>query len=192
MLPGMRRPSTSILWSRVIALPLALWSTVPGIQWCRVGWAEVRLECFAACSIEKSDCPPGRCGPGAAPAQKCPEAPDTCTPPRCGMGDIPATGCPAGVSACALDPCGPVGDTTDGLPGGRAYCLSGPSGGDGVPPIQPDAGHPMAVLPPTRATATPDTGAERPQVFAVASPPVPATGAVPRIRAPPLNGPTLG
>jgi len=187
MLPGMRRPCSSIHWSRVIALPLALWSTVPGIQWCRVGWAEVRAECFVACSIEPSGCPQNPGGAAASPTEGSPEASAACPPSPCGPGAIAANGCPAGSGTCTLGPCDPGGDSGEWPAGGRAYCLSGPSGGDGVPPLPPGAGPPVAVVPATILRGTPDTGAARPMVFTVASPSVPTAGAVPRIRAPPLT-----
>jgi hypothetical protein len=152
---------------RALALPLALWSAVPGVQWCPVGWADVGLECFAECSIER---PTGSGGCGAVGAQACAGA---------------ARGCPAGMAACGLEPCGADAGTADGPPGGRAYCLSGPAGGDGIPPVPLDSAPPIAILPASDWGGVPAEETERPAVRAEARPPAPATLAVPRIRAPP-------
>ena len=168
MLPSMRRTIPSSGWMRALALPLALWSAVPGVQWCQVGWAEVSLECFAECSIEGPDGSAG--GAGA-----CADA---------------ARGCPAGVAACGLEPCGADAETADGPPGGRAYCLSGPAGGDGITPVPLDASPPVAFLPASDWGRAPAEEAEPPAVRTEPRPPPPATLAVPRIRAPPAPGST--
>lgn len=173
MLPGMRRPISSSGWMRALALPLALWSAIPGVQWCSVGWADVRLECFAECSIERSEDPGSPCPAGAGGS--------------CG---VEAQGCPAGLAECALGPCNADGGSSEGLPGGRAYCLSGPTGGDAVPPVPLDAAPPLAIVPSADWDETPADGVERPIERTVARPPTPAIGAVPRIRAPPESGST--
>jgi hypothetical protein len=173
MLLSMRRPNPSSGWLRVLALPLALWSAVPGVQWCPVGWAEVSLECFAECTIER----PTEDKACSAVAESSPAA--------C---DGSARGCTAGVAECGLAPCG--ADDSGEPPGGRAYCLSGPLGGDGIPPVPLDASPPLATLPVSDWSGAPAEEAERPAVREVARPPTPATGAVPRIRAPPEPGST--
>lgn len=171
MLSSMRRPNSLSGWLRALALPLALWSAIPGVQWCQVGWAEVSLECFAECSIERPDRSVG----------------EACAPAVC---DGSARGCPAGMPACGLAPCGSATEPSEAPPAGRAYCLSGPAGGDAIPPVPLDASPPLAILPAAGWAAMPATVAWHPLAQATARPPRPAGGAVPRIRAPPRSGST--
>lgn len=168
MLPSMRRPISSSGWLRVLALPIALWSAVPGVQWCAVGWADVSLECFAECTVERPDCSAGE-------AAAC---------------DGSALGCLAGVAACGLEPCASDAEPAEAPAGGRAYCLSGPAGGDAIPTVPPDASPPLAILPASGWAVRPVSDAGQPLAQATARPPRPSSGAVPRIRAPPETGST--
>ena len=167
----MVRPFRSSRWSSVLTLPLALWSAVPGVQWCPLGWAEVRPECFATC---------------ASPAQVVVAGSDGCCERACdAVPERRATPCPD-EAACATD-----GEAD--YPGGRAYCLAGPSGGDGLPlasPVAPDAAGPAAVLPIADALAVAPVRAERPVDAPASHPPASPIGAVPRSRAPPPAGRT--
>lgn len=161
----MRPPPRPPRWPSALILPLALWSAVPRLEWCPIGWAEVRPDCFAACA---GDADPARCEAGRAQ-------------PPCDPGCTP--------SVRAAEPPSPLDSApADAYPGGRAYCLGGPSGGDGLLPFTPDAPNAsefVAVLPPAAPAPAILTLRTR-LVIAEALYPRPSpVGAVPRVRAPP-------
>jgi hypothetical protein len=169
-------------WQGAVMVPLALWSIVPGIRWCPLGWDEVRAECFTACSARdlvmeagSEGCCERACAPGASPLLR--------GDPDAGEGraaQLPLCGDPDAGESCSA----PANE----YPGGRAFCLGGPSGGDAVPPIAPHAPDLTALaatLPGAAvAMALPERAACPVAVTAMRPPPAP-TGAVPRGRAPP-------
>jgi len=168
-------------WSATaLALPLALWSAVPGVQWCPLGWAEVTPACVVACVSPAAILDVGTrgCCERSCPTSQGSRAVDA------------SDACPIQAGPFA---CGPGASETapdDRYPGGRAYCLGGPSGGDGLAPgilEAPDASVPAAVLPPEADVACPVTVA-CPVVAALVHPPPSPIGAVPRGRAPPSVG----
>jgi len=176
----MRRGGRTSRWASVLALPLALWSAVPGVQWCPLGWAEVRPECFASCTSPAAILDVGTRG--------CCERSCTTLPTSC-AGDA-SDACPIQAGPFECGPGAPESAPDDRYPGGRAYCLGGPSGGDGLAPgtlEAYDASGPAAVLPAEADVARPVPVA-CPVVAEIAHPPPSPIGAVPRGRAPPSVG----
>src|SRR5205814_5475029 len=50
----MKRDSGRTRWLLAAALPLALWSAVPGIHWCPLGWSDVSehlADCLSSAAI---------------------------------------------------------------------------------------------------------------------------------------------
>ena len=174
MMPSMR-PYRSSRWPSALILPVALWSAVPGVQWCPLGWAEVPPECFVACVSPATILnvgSPGCCEESCGAVASC--------PPR---------------ETCGAEESGPLEGTNPDAPypGGRAFCLSGPSGGEGVPrgaEVAPDSPGRVAVLPPVILGADLPKRSTFPVVGALPHPPPAPTGAVPRGRAPPGFGGT--
>jgi len=176
----MKRSGRTSGWAGALALPLALWSAVPGVQWCPLGWAEVTPACALACVSPAAilDVGSGGCCERSCPTSQAP----------CATGDSDSCPIQAGPSACGTETSDSVPD--DPYPGGRAYCLGGPSGGDGLAPgtlEAPDASGPAAVPPPETDIARPAPGACR-VAAALAHPPPSPVGANPRSRAPPPVG----
>jgi hypothetical protein len=145
-------------------LPLALWSAVPGVRWCPLGWDEVRAECFVARTAVVEAGTPGCC------ERACGETEALCGDPDAGQN-------------CTAPP------LASEFPGGRAYCLGGPAGGDGVPPVAALLDSPvLSALLPDAIPATLPERATCPAVVAATHPPPSPVGAVPRERAPPGSG----
>ena len=70
-----RRPARiTAAWN----VAIALWSAVPGIQWCSVSWAEVTDECLVSCATAEAFAPEAGCGPCPAEGAAC----DADTEPR--------------------------------------------------------------------------------------------------------------
>src|SRR5258705_7401522 len=115
-----------------LALPLALWTALPAVQWCTLRWDQVRLECFARCE---------RTTPAVAPCARaaggCPLAAASGSAP-CGAAEsCAAHGHAAGIhatapaqAACPLSARWAPGLKRPASPAhGRAYCLGAPNGG---------------------------------------------------------------
>ena len=176
----MKRGGRTSRWATALALPLALWSAVPGVQWCPLGWAEVTPACVVACVSPAAILDVGTRG---CCERSCPTSQSSCAVDA-------SDACPiqAGPFACGSETSESAPD--DRYPGGRAYCLGGPSGGHGLAPgtlEAPDASGPAAVLPDEPDVARP-VGVACPVVAALAHPPPSPIGAVPRGRAPPSVG----
>jgi hypothetical protein len=180
MIPTMNGGGRTSRWASALALPLALWSAVPGVQWCPLGWAEVSPACYVACVSPAAilDVGTKRCCERSCPASQGHCAADA------------SDSCPVQAGPFACGPDAPDSAPADRYPGGRAYCLGGPSGGDGLAPgtlEAPDASGPGAALPAEAAVARPGSVA-CPVVAALTRPPPSPIGAVPRGRAPPSVG----
>ena len=102
-------------WTALLALPLALWSSLPTVRWCTDGWNQVQVACFLPCVA-------GLAGANA-PRETEPacEASSTCEA---------ASGACASTTSAAADPACEEGAE---FPCGLTFCLDGPTGGDGVP-----------------------------------------------------------
>src|SRR5688572_11740403 len=102
-------------WTALLALPLALWSSLPTVRWCTEGWNQVQVACFLPCVA------------GIADANAQCEAEPTCD--GSSTCDAAGTACDDASNSASDPPC------EDGaeFPCGLAYCLDGPTGGDGVP-----------------------------------------------------------
>jgi hypothetical protein len=146
----------------VLVLPLALWSVVPGIRWCSLGWEEVRPECFSSCAVAEVVTAPCPAADASCPAVAAPE------------------GCCGDAGSCDAAP------ATE-YPSGRAFCLGGPAGGNGVSSVSPvpDAPGPAAILPHAPAITVARALERRAFRTVVVHPPPSPAGAVPRTRAPP-------
>ena len=167
-------------WASALALPLAVWSAVPGVQWCPLGWTEVSPACYVACVSPAAILDVGTRG---CCERSCPSSQTSCAGGA--LDDCPIQ---AGPFACGPGASDYAPDNR--YPGGRAYCLGGPSGGNGLAPgtlEAPDASGPAAVLPAEAGVAHP-ARVMCPVVAALAHPPPSPIGAVPRGRAPPPVG----
>jgi hypothetical protein len=169
MIFGMRGRNRAPRFASALVLPLALWSVVPGIRWCSLGWEEIRPECFTSCAVAEvvtAPCP--------AAASSCPAAADV-APEACG-----------GDPECC--------DAPPEYPGGRAFCLGGPSGGNGVSSVSPVPGAPgpAAIVPRASAIAVTHVPERRVASTTVVHPPPTPAGAVPHARAPPEPGSITG
>ncbi|HKQ59371.1 MAG TPA: hypothetical protein VJY35_16020 [Candidatus Eisenbacteria bacterium] len=155
----------------MLVLPLALWSVVPGIRWCSLGWEDVRPECFTSCAVAEVVTAPCPAADASCPAAAAPEG--CCGDPE---------SCDAAAGASSSD----AAPATE-YPGGRAFCLGGPSGGNGVTSVSPvpDAPGPSAILPHTPAITVAHALERRAFRTVVVHPPPSPAGAVPRTRAPP-------
>jgi len=98
-----RRPARI---TAALNVAIALWSAVPGIQWCSVSWADVTDECLVSCATSEAFAGGERCGPCPAEGTAC----DTDTEPRASERAFCLHG-PVGGSA--ISPASPLDDATD-------------------------------------------------------------------------------
>lgn len=147
-MPARRRAETRDMVRRhtgfrtLLALPLALFSAMPSVEWCYAPRVPLTPEAFAAClASEFTGCTAEvECG-----AASCAAADDS---PSC----PPSLACEDAVRVKEGEPCA-VGSASENSPGAdaapdpalpdRAFCVGGPAGGPGLRPSLDDDSRPL-------------------------------------------------